>query len=52
MNPDEQRKLASKGGKAAHAQGRVHTWDSKSAAEAGRRGAAARVKNRKAAMPY
>jgi uncharacterized protein len=36
MDPEEQRKIASRGGKSAHAQGRAHKWDSKQAAEAGR----------------
>ncbi len=38
MDPDRQRAIASKGGKAAHAAGRAHEWTSKEAAEAGRKG--------------
>ncbi len=38
MSPEKQREIASKGGKAAHASGTAHEWDSTSAAAAGRRG--------------
>jgi general stress protein YciG len=38
MSPERQREIASKGGKAAHAQGTAHEWNSKSAADAGRKG--------------
>lgn len=38
MSKDKQREIASKGGKAAHAQGTAHEWSSSEAAEAGRRG--------------
>lgn len=38
MSPDEQRKIASKGGKAAHAKGTAHEWDSEEAKAAGRKG--------------
>lgn len=38
MSKDKQREIASKGGKAAHAQGTAHEWDSSEAAAAGRRG--------------
>lgn len=38
MPKEKQREIASKGGKAAHAQGTAHEWDSSEAAEAGRRG--------------
>lgn len=37
MDPEEQRKIASAGGKAAHAQGRAHTWTSETARAAGRK---------------
>lgn len=38
MDQDEQRRIASKGGKAAHAKGTAHEWTSEEAREAGRRG--------------
>jgi general stress protein YciG len=38
MDPEQQREIASKGGKAAHEKGTAHEFDSKSAAEAGRKG--------------
>lgn len=38
MPKERQREIASKGGKAAHAQGTAHEWDSEEAAAAGRRG--------------
>ncbi|HVW82504.1 MAG TPA: KGG domain-containing protein [Candidatus Paceibacterota bacterium] len=38
MDPDRQRQIASKGGKAAHEKGTAHEFDSREAAEAGRRG--------------
>jgi len=42
MDPARQKEIASKGGKAAHAQGKAHKWDTHSAAEAGRKGGLAR----------
>ena len=38
MNPEKQRKIASKGGKAAHKKGTAHEWSSSEAAAAGRKG--------------
>jgi len=38
MDADRQREIASKGGKAAHAQGRAHRFTSDEAREAGRKG--------------
>lgn len=38
MKPEEQRKIASKGGKAAHAKGTAHEWTSEEAKVAGRKG--------------
>ncbi len=38
MEPEQQRRIASKGGKAAHQSGHAHEWDSAEAAEAGRKG--------------
>lgn len=37
MDPDKQKELASKGGKAAHEQGTAHEWDSDEAREAGKK---------------
>lgn len=38
MDQAEQKRIASKGGKAAHAKGTAHEWTSEEAREAGRRG--------------
>jgi general stress protein YciG len=38
MEPNKQREIASKGGKAAHQKGTVHEWTSDEAREAGRKG--------------
>lgn len=38
MDEDKQREIASKGGKAAHASGNAHEFDSEDAREAGRKG--------------
>lgn len=38
MDPDKQREIASKGGKAAHESGNANEFDSESAREAGRKG--------------
>ncbi|MDI6828351.1 MAG: KGG domain-containing protein [Armatimonadota bacterium] len=38
MDPQKQREIASKGGKAAHAKGTAHEWNSFEAKQAGRKG--------------
>jgi general stress protein YciG len=38
MNPEQQREIASKGGKAAHQQGVAHEWSSDEARQAGKKG--------------
>ncbi len=38
MDPEKQKAIASKGGKAAHAKGRAHQWTVEEAREAGRKG--------------
>jgi uncharacterized protein len=38
MTPEQQRKIASMGGRAAHERGTAHEWNAMEAAEAGRRG--------------
>ena len=43
MSSKKQREIASKGGKAAHRKGTAHEWNSKEAAEAGRRGGLVRM---------
>lgn len=48
MDPLKQRAIASQGGKAAHAQGRGHEWDSAAAQLAGRKGGLARRTKRAA----
>jgi hypothetical protein len=45
MDEDKQREIASKGGKAAHAKGTAHEFDSESGREAGREGGRARAQN-------
>jgi len=40
MDPNKQREIASKGGRAAHVQGTAHEWSSEEAREAGRKGGA------------
>lgn len=42
MDPDKQREIASKGGKAAHEKGTAHEFTSEEAREAGRKGGQAR----------
>lgn len=42
MNPDEQREIASKGGRAAHEKGTAHEFTPEEAREAGRKGGQAR----------
>lgn len=46
MDPQKQREIASKGGKAAHEKGTAHEFDSKEAREAGRKGGEAVSQNR------
>jgi general stress protein YciG len=41
MDPARQREIASKGGRAAHEQGRAHQWTPEEAREAGRKGGVA-----------
>jgi general stress protein YciG len=38
MDPAEQRRIASEGGKASHASGQGHKWTAEEAREAGRKG--------------
>jgi general stress protein YciG len=38
MDPEEQKRIASKGGRAAHEQGTAHEWDSEEAKQAGQKG--------------
>lgn len=38
MNPEKQKEIASKGGKASHAKGVGHEWSSEQARTAGRKG--------------
>ena len=47
MNPERQRELASKGGRAAHAKGVAHEWTSEEAREAGRKGGRAQGRKRR-----
>lgn len=37
MTPEDRRKIASMGGKASHAKGVAHTWNSETARAAGRK---------------
>lgn len=45
MDPEKQRQIASKGGKAAHAKGNAHEFTSEEARAAGRKGGQARHMN-------
>jgi general stress protein YciG len=47
MNPDKQREIASKGGRAAHEQGTAHEWTREQAREAGRKGGLASSRKRR-----
>lgn len=49
MDPEKQREIAGKGGRAAHQKGTAYKWSSAEAREAGRRGVAARERNRRLA---
>ena len=46
MDPNKQREIASKGGRAAHEKGTAHEFDSNEAREAGRKGGEAVSRNR------
>ena len=46
MDPEEQREIASKGGKAAHQSGNAHEFDSDEARRAGKKGGEASHGNR------
>ena len=46
LTPEQRREIASKGGKAAHATGRAHQFDSAEAADAGRKGGMSVSQNR------
>ena len=46
MDPSKQKEIASKGGRAAHAKGTAHEFDSSEAREAGRKGGMAVSRNR------
>jgi general stress protein YciG len=48
MNPQLRRAISVKGGLAAHRAGKAHEFSSEEARKAGRRGAAARHRNRRA----
>ena len=49
MDPNQQREIASKGGKAAHVKGTAHEWTSEQAREAGRKGGIASHRKRELA---
>jgi len=46
MDPEQQKEIASKGGRAAHESGNAHEFDSEEAREAGRKGGEAVSKDR------
>jgi general stress protein YciG len=46
MDPEEQREIASKGGRAAHEKGTAHEFSSEEASEAGRKGGRSVSRNR------
>ena len=45
MDPEQQREIASLGGRASHERGTGHEWNSNEAREAGRKGGLARGRN-------
>ena len=45
MDPEQQREIASQGGKASHEKGTGHEWNSNEARQAGRKGGLARGRN-------
>jgi general stress protein YciG len=47
MDPNKQREIASKGGKAAHQKGTAHEWTSEEARNAGRKGGLASHRRRR-----
>ena len=47
MDPEKQREIASEGGKASHASGHAHEFDSNEAREAGRKGGEAVSQDRR-----
>lgn len=49
MDPNKQRQIASKGGRAAHRRGTAHEFTSEEARAAGRKGGLARQSKRRAA---
>jgi uncharacterized protein len=49
MTPEKRREISSRGGKAAHAKGTAHEWDSGTAAAAGAKGGKALHAKKKAA---
>lgn len=46
MDPEQQRQIASKGGRAAHEQGVAHEWSKEEARQAGRKGGTVSGKRR------
>jgi general stress protein YciG len=52
MDPERQREIASSGGRAAHASGHAHEWDSQEASEAGRLGGRAAQHHTSAAFHH
>jgi general stress protein YciG len=42
MDPEKQKEIAKKGGRAAHEQGVAHQWDSEEARKAGKKGGLSR----------
>lgn len=51
MDPEKQRRIASKGGRAAHEKGTAHEFTPEEAREAGRKGGEARGKSRSKGAP-
>jgi hypothetical protein len=50
MDPQKQREIASKGGKASHLSGKAHEFTSEEARAAGKKGGESRGKNRQTQM--
>ena len=51
MDRDKQRRIASKGGKAAHEKGKAHEWTTEEARAAGQKGGSASHRRQPPATP-
>lgn len=52
MDPERQKAIASKGGRAAHEKGTAHEWSGEEAKAAGRKGGTAKGVNHRQSEPH